>query len=212
MAEAEDTGAEKKGRPKAKAKAKAVAITSSNEVTAATAEDKPPEVTKDDSVKAEGEAVVETNNAMAEPDNAQAAEMQENAGADTEEQTRAELEKVDLPEDYNVQELGVTQLAADITATSSFVDTSFLDTLHAIAAETSDYSRRSLESKYSFVAKLSGATTFESIIQITAEHTKTTCAALIAYLTKMTALRANLANEFFKPVETAFARFQNGKE
>jgi hypothetical protein len=75
-------------------------------------------------------------------------------------------------------------------------------------AETSDYSRRSFESNYSFLEKLLGAATFGSISQIAAEHSKTSYAALIAHLTKMTALRAKLAYEFFKPIDTSFASFQ----
>ena len=67
---------------------------------------------------------------------------------------------------------------------------SFLDTLQAIAAEASDYSRRSLENRCSFVAKLCGATTFESAIQIQSEHAKTSYTDYIAYVTKMTKLRA----------------------
>ena len=61
---------------------------------------------------------------------------------------------------------------------------------------------------YSFVEKLLGTATFGSISQFAAEHAKTSYAALIAHLTKMTALRAKLANEFFKPIETAFAAFK----
>ena len=61
----------------------------------------------------------------------------------------------------------------------------------------------------SFVAKLFGATTFESAIQIQSEHAKTSYAGFIAYLMKMTELRANLAKEFFKPIETVVARVQS---
>ena len=85
---------------------------------------------------------------------------------------------------------------------------SFLDTVQAIAAEASDYSRRSLENRFTVVAKLLGATTFESAIQIQSEHAKTSYAGFIAYLMKMTDLRANLAKEFFKPIETVITKVQ----
>jgi len=190
MAEAEDIGGEKKGRTKARAKARAVAETNRSKMAARTedaaAGDDAAETAKAYSGKAE---------AMAEAFN----------GADDEEQTRTEVKKVDLTEKDNVRELGGEQPVPDITPA-----TSFLDTWYAIAAETSDYSRRSFESNYSFLEKLLGAATFGSISQIAAEHSKTSYAALIAHLTKMTALRAKLAYEFFKPINTSFASFQAG--
>jgi len=104
---------------------------------------------------------------------------------------------------YNFQKLSTEQLESNASAASSF-----LDTVQAIAAEASNYSRRSLESRSSFVAKLLGATTFESAIQIHSEYAKTSYAGFIAYLMKMTDLRANLAKEFFKPIETAITKVQ----
>jgi hypothetical protein len=174
VAEAEDVGAEKKGRTKARAKARSVADRSEMAATIG-----------EDAVAGEDDAA--------------------ETGADDEEQTKTEVKKVDLPEKDNVRELGGEQRIPDIT-----LATSFLDTWRAIAAETSDYSRRSFESNYSFLEKLLGAATFGSISQIAAEHSKTSYAALIAHLTKMTALRAKLAYEFFKPIDTSFASFQAG--
>ena len=60
---------------------------------------------------------------------------------------------------YDFQKLGTEQLASNTTAASSF-----LDTVQAIAAEATDYSRRSLENSSSFVAKLLGAKSFDSVI------------------------------------------------
>ena len=194
MAEAEDIGGEKKGRTKARAKARAIAETNPSEMAARTGadavagEDDAPETAKAYSGKAEPKA--EAFN-----------------GAEDEEQTKTELKKVDLTEKDNVRELGAEQRVPDIT-----LATSFLDTWHAIAAETSDYSRRSFDSNCSFLEKLLGAATFASIGQIAAEHTKTSYAALIAYLTQVTALRAKLANEFFKPIDTSFASFRAGNK
>ena len=190
MAEEEDVGAEKKGRTKVRAKVRGVADRSEMVARigkdAGAGEDDAAETANAYSGKAE---------AMAEAFN----------GADDEEQTQTEVKKVDLPEKDNVRELGGEQRIPDIT-----LATSFLDTWRAIAAEASDYSRRSFESNYSFLEKLLGAATFGSISQIAAEHGKTSYAALIAHLTKMTALRAKLAYEFFKPIDTSFASFQAG--
>ena len=97
---------------------------------------------------------------------------------------------------------GLSHSSSNTTAVSSF-----LDTLQAIAAEASDYSRRSLENRSSFVAKLSGATTFESAIQIQRENAKTSYAGFIAYLMKMTDPVLTSPKEFFKPIEAVVAGF-----
>jgi hypothetical protein len=66
-----------------------------------------------------------------------------------------------------------------------------------------------LEDRTIFVAKLFGATTFESVIQIQSEHAKTSYAGYIAYVMKIAELRANLTKEFFKPIETTIIKVQN---
>jgi Phasin protein len=190
MAEAEDIGGEKKGRTKARAKARGVVRTNRSEMAARTedaaaGEGDLAETAKAYSATGKAEAMAEAFNG--------AAETQEDAKAEAEEQSGTEVKKVDLTENGNVRELGAEQRVPDITPA-----TSFLAMWHAIAAETSDYSRRSFESNYSFLEKLLGATTCGSIGQIAAEHAKMAYVALIAYLTKMTALRAKLAHEFFK--------------
>ena len=161
----------------------------------------------------EGEEVAEATNgysaevtedAMAKANNTEADETREDDGIETEQDIRTESKKDDVTVNiYNFQKLGTEQLESNASAASSF-----LDTLQAIAAEASDYPRRSLENRFTFVAKLLGATTFESAIEIQSEHTKTSYAGFIAYLMKMTDLRANLAKEFFKPIETAITKVQ----
>jgi Phasin protein len=202
MAEAEHRGAEKKGRTKARAKARGVAETNPSEMVARTedaaaGEDDLAETAKASSVMDSAEAIAAACS--------RAAETQENVRAKAEEQSGTEVKKVDLTENDNVRELAAEQPVPDVT-----LATPFLETWHAIAAETSNYSRRSFESHYSFLEKLLGAAACGSICQIAAEHAKTSYAALIAYLTKMTALRAKLSNEFFKPIETAFTAFRPG--
>ena len=88
-------------------------------------------------------------------------------------------------------------LAPSATAASSF-----LDTVQAIAAEASDYSRRSLENSCSFVAKLLGAKSFDSVIQIHSEYAKRSYEGFVAQANKMGELYSDLAKEFFKPIQT----------
>ena len=164
---------------------------------AKTSEDEVAEATKDDLADAGDEAMSKTNHT-------EAAETREDARIETEQGTRTEIKEDDVAVNIqNFQELGTEQLESNTVAASSF-----LDTLQAIAAETSDYSRRSLENRSSFVAKLFRATSFESAIQIQSEHAKTSYAGYVAYVMKMAELRANLAKEFFKPIETAITKVQ----
>ncbi|MCI0468261.1 MAG: phasin family protein [Beijerinckiaceae bacterium] len=83
---------------------------------------------------------------------------------------------------------------------------SFTKALQAIATETADYSKSSLESGAAFVEKLLGAKTYESAIQIQNEYWKTSYSGFIAQATKIGELYSNLAKEAFKPFETAFSK------
>ena len=203
MAKAEDDkGAEaiSNARAGARARTRAVARAKASEAMAKANEDEVAEATNDNSPDVREEAMAITNDT-------EAAETWEEA-VEAEQDARIESKEDDVIVDiYNFQNLGTEQLESDTTTASSF-----LDTLQAIATEASDYSRRSLENRSIFVAKLFGATTFESAIQIQAEHAKTSYAGFIAYVMKMAELRATLAKEFFKPIETAIARVQGGNE
>jgi phasin family protein len=75
-----------------------------------------------------------------------------------------------------------------------------------IATETTDYSKRSLESTSSFIEKLFTAKTLESAIQIQTEFAKSQLEGFVAQATKLSELYKELAKEAIKPVETAFAQ------
>jgi hypothetical protein len=184
----DDKGAETKAN--VRATTRPVARTKANEPMAKTSEDEMAAATN-------GYSAEVTEDAMAKAINTEADETREGAGIETEQDIRTESKGDGVAVNiYNFQKLSTEQLESNASAASSF-----LDTLQAIAAEASDYSRRSLENRFTVVAKLLGATTFESAIQ-------TTYAGFIAYLMKMTDLRANLAREFFKPIETAITKVQ----
>jgi len=67
-----------------------------------------------------------------------------------------------------------------------------------IAAEMTDYSKRSVENASSFVRKLLGARSFESAIHIQSEYARSSYADLSAYLTKLGEIYAKLAKEAFE--------------
>jgi hypothetical protein len=89
--------------------------------------------------------------------------------------------------------------------------TCFAKTLQTIATETADYSKKAMENNSAFMEKLLGAKSYDAAIQIQSEYWKTSYASFVAQSTKIGELYSNLAKEAFKPVETAFTRFYNGK-
>ena len=76
----------------------------------------------------------------------------------------------------------------------------------AIASETTDYSKRSLESTSSFVEKLLGTRSIETAIQLQSEFAKSHFEGLIAQTTKIGEIYKDIAKEAFKPVEAAIQK------
>ena len=105
----------------------------------------------------------------------------------------------------DVQNYGKEQFGAAAAAT-----TSFAKTLHTIATETADYSKKALENNSAFMEKLLGAKSYETAIQIQSEYWKTSYAGFVAQATKIGELYSSLAKEAFKPVETAVSKAYNG--
>jgi len=85
---------------------------------------------------------------------------------------------------------------------------SFVKGLQAIAAETTDYSKKSLESGSAFLEKLFGVKSLEPAIQLQSEYAKTAYADFITQATKIGELYSNLAKEAFKPIITAIPGLQ----
>ena len=107
----------------------------------------------------------------------------------------------------DLQKFGKEQYDAAGAAT-----TSVAKALQAIATETADYSKKSLEISSAFVEQLLGAKSYDSAIQIYSEYWKTSYTGFIAQATKMGELYSNLAKEAFKPIETAFSKVQSSKQ
>jgi hypothetical protein len=106
----------------------------------------------------------------------------------------------------DIQAYGKEQFGAATAATASFTKT-----LQTIAAETADYSKKSLEANSAFMEKLLGAKSYDTAIQIQSEYWKTSYASFVAQATKIGDLYSSLAKEAFKPVETAVTKMYNGK-
>ena len=106
----------------------------------------------------------------------------------------------------DLQKFGKDQYDAAAAAT-----TSIAKAVQAIATETADYSKKSLESSSAFVEQLLGAKSYDSAIQIHSEYWKTSYTGFIAQATRLGELYSNLAKEAFKPIETAFSKAQSTK-
>jgi hypothetical protein len=105
------------------------------------------------------------------------------------------------------RESGKEQLEAATTLSSSFGKS-----LQTIAAETTDYSKKSIENGAAVVEKLLGVRTFESAIQIQSEYAKAFYEAFIAHATKIGELYSNLFKEALKPIEAGLAKVQSRQE
>ncbi len=80
--------------------------------------------------------------------------------------------------------------------------------IQAIAAETTDYSKRSAESTSSFMEKLFGAKSIDSAIQLQTEFAKSQFEGMLAQTNKITELYRDMAKEAFKPIETVMQHGQ----
>jgi hypothetical protein len=96
------------------------------------------------------------------------------------------------------QNFSKTQLESAAVTSKSFVKG-----LQAIAAETTDYSKKSLESGSAFLEKLRGVKSLESAIQLQSEYAKASYADFVAQATKIGELYSNLAKGTLKSIETA---------
>jgi phasin family protein len=76
----------------------------------------------------------------------------------------------------------------------------------AIATETGDYSKQSLESTSAFVEKLVGVKSVETAIQLQSEFAKSQFEGFVAQATKIGEIYKGLAKDAFKPLETAMAQ------
>ena len=126
------------------------------------------------------------------------------------------------------QKYGKEQLEVMTTSSSSLAKG-----WQTIAAESSEYSKKSFENGSAFFEKLLGAKSFESaiqnsiriyqdvfrgarwvcnendsVIQIHSEYAKTSYEGFVAQAKKMGELYSDLAKEVFKPIETAITKVQ----
>ena len=91
-----------------------------------------------------------------------------------------------------------------LSATAASVARGF----QAIATETTDYSKRSLETTSAYVEKLFGVKSLDTAIQLQSEFAKSQFESFLAQSNKIGEIYKDIAKEAFKPVETAIAKGQ----
>ena len=76
----------------------------------------------------------------------------------------------------------------------------------AIAAEASDYSKKSLEAGSQALEKLLGAKSLEKAVEIQTDYARLAYEGLVAEATKFGQLYADLAKDAYKPYESIVAK------
>ena len=105
-----------------------------------------------------------------------------------------------------VQKLGKDNVEAAVKA---FGATS--KGFQAIAAEVTNYSKKSFEDGTAAVERLLGAKTLEKAIEIQSEYAKTAYEGFVAEATKLGELYADLAKEAYRPFEGYLAKVTPAK-
>jgi hypothetical protein len=98
---------------------------------------------------------------------------------------------------------GKEQLEATTAAT-----TSLAKGIQTIAAETTDYSKKSIAMNSAYLEKLLGAKSLDDAVQAQSEYAKSAYEGFAAQATKISELYANLAKVVFKPFEIMIAKVQ----
>lgn len=104
----------------------------------------------------------------------------------------------------DVQKFGKDQMET-VTATA----TTFTKGMQEIAAQTSDYSKKSFEAAQGLVEKMIGVKSIDKAFELQTEFSKQTYEGFVAQSTKVADIYASLMKEAFKPVEAAFAKAQS---
>lgn len=71
----------------------------------------------------------------------------------------------------------------------------------AMGAEAADFAKRSFEQGSATLEKLTGAKSFDKVVEIQADYARTAYEALVAQAGKMGTLYATLAKDTIKPIE-----------
>jgi hypothetical protein len=102
---------------------------------------------------------------------------------------------INFPE---IKGFGTAPFEAFTTATASSAKA-----LQAIAAETTDYSKKSFEKSRARFEKLIGVTKIDEAIQLQSDFAKSAYEDFVAQATKIGEMYSSLAKDAFKPIKVA---------
>ncbi len=102
-----------------------------------------------------------------------------------------------------LQNFGKEQLETASTAAALLAKS-----LQTIAIETTDYSKRALETNSAYVEKLLESKTLDDALQTQSEYAKSAYDNFVSQATKIGELYTNLVKDAFKPVESMIAKAQ----
>lgn len=107
----------------------------------------------------------------------------------------------------DVQKFGKEQFEAASTA-AVFLAKGF----QTLAAETTDYSKKSFERNSAFVEKLLSAKSLDAAIETQTEYAKSAYEGFVSQARKIGELYTSLAKEAFKPLQSLIAKVQAAAE
>jgi len=120
--------------------------------------------------------------------------------------------KPDMTQGDNMTEVSVHSKAGEAQLDATTAANPCATILQAIVTEATEYSKKSIDDRLTFVEKLLGAKSLETMIRIQSDYAKTSYEDFVAQTKKMGELYSNLAKEAFKPIETAITKVQAAKE
>jgi hypothetical protein len=88
---------------------------------------------------------------------------------------------------------------------------SFSKTAQAVAAETADYSKKSLEGAAAVAEKVLGAKSLDRAFEIQTDYAKTAYEGFVAYAARVGELYQSAARDAVKPYEGLFASVKTAK-
>ena len=107
---------------------------------------------------------------------------------------------------HSYQNLAHQQNGEEEIDTGTASSDTFPGGFQAIVTAYGDYTKKSFEDTKSFVEKISGAKSFDKVIEIQTEFAKTAYVAFVTESQKVTALYGDLAKQSYKPFGSFVAK------
>jgi hypothetical protein len=120
--------------------------------------------------------------------------------------SNANLRMSNANQSHSNQNLAHQQNGEEEIDTGTASSDTFPGGFQAIATAYGDYAKKSFEDTKSFVEKISGAKSFDKVIEIQTEFAKTAYETFVTESQKITALYGDLAKQSYKPFGSFVAK------